>query len=275
MEKTCLLWSLKMRFTVLTVTYNRGYLLGQTYESLCVQTFKDFEWVIIDDGSTDGTRELVSSWKSFFPIRYTWKPNGGKHTAVNMGVRQAAGEFVLIIDSDDRCVPQTLERFDYWSKQAPEPERFALFVGLCYREDGVTILGSPLPRDSIDTFSLRDALLLADADRCGVVRTDIFRRFLYPVFRGERFIPESVVWNRILRQYAARYFNEPVKIAGYAFGGLSSQAKLRWSSPMGAVLYYKELAFSSVPLTLRLKAAANAARFSPAALYRIVTGLTS
>jgi glycosyltransferase involved in cell wall biosynthesis len=78
-----------MKFTVLTATYNRAHTLPDVYQSLCAQTFRDFEWVIIDDGSADGTRELVLSWKPSFPIRYTWKQNGGKHTAVNIGVAQA------------------------------------------------------------------------------------------------------------------------------------------------------------------------------------------
>src|SRR5579883_1323984 len=115
-----------MRFTVLTPTYNRVGYLGRVYESLCAQTFRDFEWIIVDDGSTDGTQELVSSWKPFFPIRYTWKPNGGKHTAVNVGVAMAAGEFTLILDSDDHCIPHTLERLDYHWKQISNPERFAV-----------------------------------------------------------------------------------------------------------------------------------------------------
>src|SRR2546423_7154708 len=123
-----------MRFTVLTATYNRAHLLPRVYESLCAQTFRDFEWVIVDDGSTDGTRELVSSWHEDFPIRYFWKPNGGKHTAVNLGVQEAAGQFIVILDSDDRLIPDTLERLDYHWKQIPDPRQFAFLVCLCYRE---------------------------------------------------------------------------------------------------------------------------------------------
>src|SRR5437879_13793520 len=108
-----------MRFTVLTPTYNRAHLLEGVYRSLCAQTFRDFEWVIVDDGSTDGTRQLVASWKSFFPIRYTWKPNGGPTSALNAGISAAAGEFIMQVDSDDRLVPHALERFDYRWKQIP------------------------------------------------------------------------------------------------------------------------------------------------------------
>jgi len=257
-----------MRFTVLTATYNRASYLPGVYECLCAQTFRGFEWLIVDDGSTDGTRELVASWKSFFPMRYVWKPNGGKHTAINLGAAQAAGEFTVILDSDDRCVPHTLERFDYQWKQIPRPERFACLVSLCYCEDGTTILGSRFPRDILDVFNLGDALALADADRFGMLRTDVLRKFPYPVFKSERDMLEGVVWNRILRKYGARYFNEPLKIAGYAPGGLTDQRDRRTANPKGAVVYYAELALSNVPLKLRLKSAMNTVRFSIRALFR-------
>src|SRR5579884_1059571 len=137
--------SAALRFTVLTATYNRAYCLPRVYQSLCAQTFRDFEWVIVDDGSTDGTKELVASWKSsFFPIRYFWKPNAGKHTAINLGVLQAKGELTLILDSDDPCIPTALERFDFHWRQIPNPEKFANLSCLCARPDG-SIVGKPYP----------------------------------------------------------------------------------------------------------------------------------
>src|SRR5438132_2378770 len=122
-----------MRVTVMAPTYNRGHTLRVVDERLCSQTFQDFEWVIVDDGSTDGTGDLVATWKPFFPIRYFWKPNAGKHTAMNIGVSRAAGELVLFFDSDDRCIPSALERFDYYWRQIPDPSRFANFSCLCRR----------------------------------------------------------------------------------------------------------------------------------------------
>ena len=251
-----------MRFTVLTATYNRAAHLANVYESLCAQTFRDFEWIIVDDGGADGTREMVAGWKPFFPVRYIWKPNGGKHTAINIGVRLAAGELIMIVDSDDRCLPQTLERLDYHWKKIPSPERFAFLTGLCYEQDGTTLLGKPFPRDCMDTFELRETLALPAGDRCGIVRADVIRNFPYPEFENERFILEGVVWNRILRRYGARYVNEPFKIAGYAPGGLSQSGDLRFASPRGAVVYHWELVMSAVPVRMRLKAAINALRFS-------------
>src|SRR5262249_27239052 len=106
------------------------------------------------------------------------------------------------------------------------------------------------------------------ADRWGIVRADVFKQFRYPEFRNERFMLEGVVWNRILRRYAARFINEPLLIASYVPGGLGRQGDLRSSSPKGAVVYHAELAFSRVPAAMRIKSAINAIRFSGVALAR-------
>src|SRR5262249_53684482 len=161
--------------------------------------------------------------------------------------------FVIITDSDDRCVPQALERLDYLWRQIPNPEKFSNLVARCYANDG-SILGDPLPRDYVDVFNLGEALaIVGNTDRWGMMRTDIFNGFPYPEFPNERFIPEGVVWNRILSKNGVRYVNEPLLIAGYAPGGLGRQGDLRYSSPKGAALYYRELACCKVPLRLRLK----------------------
>ena len=256
-----------MTFTVLTATFNRAHLLAGLYQSLCAQTLHDFEWVIVDDGGTDGTKELVASWRPFFPIRYTWKPNGGKHTAINAGVQQAAGDFIAIVDSDDRIVPRALERLHHHWRQIQDPTLFATLVGLCCAEDG-SVLGDALPQDSVDVFNLRDAQKLEGADRWGMIRTDILKKFRYPEFKNERFMLEGVVWNRILKKYAIRYVNEPLLIACYAPGGLGRQGDLRFSSPKGAVVYHTELAFSDAPVKVRVKSAINAMRFSLVAILR-------
>lgn len=256
----------RYRFTVITPTYNRAHLIERTYKSLCAQTFTNFEWVVIDDGSADATKELVLSWKAFFPIRYLWKFNGGLHTALNLGTAVAEGEFVTQLDSDDYYVSHALERFDYLWQQIPTPERFSTLIGLCRREDESTI-GSPLSRESIDTFTLRDALALVDADRCSIVRSDVARSFRYPEFKNERFMIPGLVHNRILSKYAARHFNEPLKVVCPAPGHMSSR-DLRWSSPKGAFLYHTELALSDVPKGMRAKSALNAVRFAAVAALR-------
>ena len=102
-----------MRFTVFTPSYNRAHTLDRVYSSLCAQTFTDFEWVIVDDGSTDGTADLVASWRKEhpFPIIYEKQSNQGKHIAVNRGAQLARGELFLIADSDDAFPSNALQIF--------------------------------------------------------------------------------------------------------------------------------------------------------------------
>ena len=99
------------KFTVFTPTYNRGYVLRRAFESLQRQTFKDFEWVVVDDGSTDNTRVLVAdlAQKALFPVRYFYQTHGHKKKAINYGVREARGELFVFLDND-------LNRFDFESK---------------------------------------------------------------------------------------------------------------------------------------------------------------
>jgi glycosyltransferase involved in cell wall biosynthesis len=250
-----------MRFTVLTPTYNRAHTLGRVYGSLCAQTFHDFEWVIVDDGSTDRTRELVAPWKPFFAIRYFWKPNGGKHTAVNLGVSLAEGEFILIFDSDDRCVPDALERFDHHWRQIPHPSRFACLVAACSTPEGRP-LSEPYPSEYVDAHSLEETLRYgAGGERWGIVRTDVLRQFPYP--EGERYAIEALVWNRIARKYAIRFLNESLRIYYPTSGGIADTGmELLASSPRATLTYYGELFLSPIPLRLRLKAGANFCRFA-------------
>ncbi len=100
-------------FTVFTATYNRAHLLQRVFDSLERQTYRDFEWLIVDDGSTDDTESIVRDWglRADFPVRYVRQPHSGKHVAFNRGVREARGRLFLTWDSDDGAVPEALERF--------------------------------------------------------------------------------------------------------------------------------------------------------------------
>lgn len=250
-----------MRFTVLTPTYNRAHVLGRVYESLCAQSLRDFEWVIVDDGSMDGTKDLVASWKADFPIRYCWKPNGGKHTAMNLGVREARGEFVLFFDSDDRCTPNALERFDYHWRQIPDASKFANLSCLCRTPEG-QVIGKPYPADSVDAFTFADQLRYrSSGERWGINRADVLRQYPWP--EGELFVPEGLVWDRISRKYAARFINEALRIYEPSPDSLSSRmTDLRASSPKATLTYYRELALSPAPIAIRLRAAVNFCRFA-------------
>ena len=99
--------------TVFTPAYNRAHTIGRTYKSLCSQKCKDFVWLIVDDGSTDNTAELVKDWMSKdngFEIQYIYKENGGMHTAHNVAYRNIHTELNTCIDSDDALSENAVEK---------------------------------------------------------------------------------------------------------------------------------------------------------------------
>ena len=204
-------------FTVFTPTYNRAQTLHRVYQSLLKQTFRDFEWLIIDDGSTDGTRALVDSWKedtvTWFPIRYIWQQNQHKKTAHNRGVREACGKLFLPLDSDDYCVPNALERLAYHWFAIPEAKRdgFSAVTALCANENG-TIVGERFPgKKWIDSDSLEMAYRYGiTGEKWGFQRLDVLKRFLFPEeIPGH--VPEGIVWSQIARHYKTRFINEPLR----------------------------------------------------------------
>src|SRR4051812_28646573 len=100
---------MSIAITVITPAFNRAHTLPAVYESLLAQTFRAFEWVLVDDGSSDGTREWVESLKApACPIVYRYQPNSGKPTAVNLGLSLARGDYVVVLDSDDKATPDAL-----------------------------------------------------------------------------------------------------------------------------------------------------------------------
>lgn len=140
-------------FTVLTPTFNRAHTLDRVYHSLCAQTLADFEWIIVDDGSTDETENIVRNWQhqNLIVIRYFQQENLGKHIAFNHGVREGKGQFFLTLDSDDECKPFTLERLrSHWlAIVAAIRHRYSPVTCLCEGTKG-NIVGSGYPADPLD-----------------------------------------------------------------------------------------------------------------------------
>jgi glycosyltransferase involved in cell wall biosynthesis len=254
-------------FTVFTPTYNRRHTLSGVYNSLKAQTCQDFEWAIVDDGSSDGTAELVQEWQSAapFPIRYAYQQNSGKHVAWNRGVNMARGEMFVILDSDDTCVPHALERFREAWLEIPEADRgrYSTVTALCAHPAG-RMVGSAFPAAVVDAHTaVAQITIRGRGERWGMNRTDLLRRYLFPVYEGERFIPEAIVWNRLARGYSTRFVNEPLRIYEPRIDGLSAtMLRIRVCSPQGTAITYRELAELDLPLALRARAAVNCVRFS-------------
>lgn len=202
-------------FTVFTPTYNRRHTLHRVYESLKAQTYRDFEWLIVDDGSTDNTCELVEQWQeeNLIPIRYIYQENSHKHIAFNRGVREAKGEFFLSFDSDDSCEPQALERFKYHWDAIPldQKEKFSTVSCLCKYTDG-KIVGDLFPFNPTDSDFLEIHYgFKVKGEKWGFHRTDIVRGFLFGEKMMGTHLPESLRWRKIAKKYKTRFVNEALR----------------------------------------------------------------
>ncbi len=264
-----------MLITVFTPTYNRAHLLPRLYESLCRQTFKEFEWLIVDDGSTDGTQEWVNSILNSqfsilnsFSTRYFYQENGGKHKAVNRGVKVAKGELFFIADSDDRLQDDALEIVAAAFEKIREDKSIAGVVGLdCF--DKGEIVGSGLPKDTIDCNAIDIRLRHhVTGDLKEVFRTSVLKEFPFPEIEGERFCPEQLVWFRIAQKYRMRYFNKPIYIAEYQEQGITANiTRTRMNSPIASMMTYAELNSYAIPFASKIKAAINYWRFRMSCSY--------
>lgn len=251
-----------MLITVFTPTYNRAHLLGRLYESLCAQRFTDFEWLIVDDGSTDGTASLVQSFiaERRIDIKYLSQRNGGKHRAINHGVGQAKGELFFIVDSDDYLPADSLQSIA--TEYAKCDSSMGGVAGLD-ATDGGKVIGSGLAQEFIECNSMEIRFKHhVTGDLAEVFKTSVMREFPFPEIDGEKFCPEALVWNRIALKYNLRYFNKVIYIAEYQDGGLTDNiVRVRRQSPVTSTTYYAELLLSSIPWGQKLKAAINYWRF--------------
>jgi glycosyltransferase involved in cell wall biosynthesis len=206
----------RCRFTVFTPTFNRAETLYRPYESLRAQTISNFEWLIVDDGSTDRTAGLVREWQGTakFPIRYFQQANRGKHVAFNRAVREANGELLVQLDSDDACVHNALERFDAIWRAIPQSRqgRFAGIWCLCLDHTG-RLTGTPFPRDGMDTTAPEVYYRYrVTGEKWFCYRTEVLRQFPFPELPGFTHIPEAIVWSRMTRNYLIRCVNEALRI---------------------------------------------------------------
>lgn len=262
--------------TILTPTYNRKDLLSRVFESLCNQSCFDFEWLIVDDGSTDGTEQLVETKfkkpSSIFDIRYFKKENGGKHTAVNVGVKNAKGDYIVILDSDDELTSDAIEIISKYSVDIKKQEILGGMAFLMKHKNGKLI--NKYNKDIfashnnytikyIDTSTIDIRYKYhVTGDICEVFKTNILRKFPFPEIKGEKFCPEVLVWNRIGQKYKLRYFEKVIYKRDYLNGGLTSKMVLiRRQSPTMACMCYKEMMHLQIPVIYKLKAMLNFLRY--------------
>lgn len=203
-------------FTVFTPTYNRANTLYRVYDSLCNQTYKNFEWIIVDDGSTDTTKELIQSYiaENKIKIIYFYQKNSGKHVAVNRGVKLAKGELFVIADSDDSFIPESLEVFyNNWIMLKDKQTSYKGITCRCIDEVGNKIGNKSIPKPYYDVDELSFRYKFGyKGELWGAIRTDILKEYPFPECDGLKFYPECIVWDSIAKKYVTRYIDDTLRI---------------------------------------------------------------
>lgn len=244
------------KITVFTPTYNRAYILENLYRSLQRQSYTGFEWLVVDDGSSDGTEELFAQWnqeKNPFPIRYVKQENGGKCRAINHGLKLAEGELFFTVDSDDYLTDDALEKVVKWDEELPKDGSYCGFAG----NRGTT--PEETPNRLFDGGYLDgtawDRYGQVDGERAFVFYTELHRKYLYPEFPGEKFLTEAVTWDQMAYDgYKMRFYNDIIWIWEYKPDGLTKAGyKVFLDNPQGTGLFFRQKAeYFHYPLKTKL-----------------------
>ncbi len=228
--------------TVFTPAYNRAHTLPRTYQSLCRQTCKEFEWLVVDDGSIDNTANLVKGWiaEGIIPIRYIYQENQGMHGAHNTAYRNIQTELNTCIDSDDYMPDDAVEKIiTFW--QSHKDEKYAGIIGLDIAPSGA-VIGQKFPQELKET-TLRGYYedLNGSGDKKLVYRTDVVKRYPeYPIFPGEKYVGLAYKYHCIDEDYPLLVLNEPLVIVDYQMDGSSSGMwKQYWNNPKGFAFFRK------------------------------------
>lgn len=227
-----------MLLTVFTPTYNRAHTLPKLYESLTRQSSRDFEWLIVDDGSTDNTRELVNGWiaEGKLDLRYVYKENGGKPSAHNLGVKEARGELFICVDSDDHLVDGAVSTvINACESKTDNTVGLIAYKALA---DGTGV--TDIKNENITAFTLKDGY-----DRYGltgdtalVFKVDALRKFEFPTFEGERFVPEGYLYDKIDTLGKLTVVREQIYICEYLDDGYTANMKrILYKNPQGYFAY--------------------------------------
>lgn len=248
----------KPLLTVFTPTYNREKLLTRCYESMKAQTNQNFIWMVVDDGSTDGTSELVKKWISEsngLEIKYLYKENGGLHTAYNKAIENIETELCVCIDSDDFMPNNAVELIiDFWRENGSE--KYAGIVGLDFDLNG-KVIGDLLPNKEVNLIDLfLGKYKIKNGDRTNVVRTELYKRFApMKVFPGEKNFNPHYMHLQISQDYDFLVLNENLRFVDYQPNGMTNSMLRQYRSSPNSFAEIRKLylSFKNTSLWFKLK----------------------
>ena len=232
--------------TILTPTYNRSYTLKRLFDSLIAQEDMNFEWLVIDDGSTDTTKNLINSFeeKKLINIRYFYQENMGKPSAINLGVKKSSRDYIFIVDSDDVVTSDCISVLS--SEINSHLASKDTFSGLCFRKgklDG-SVLGNEIRNINLEyeLYHSTNIKNLFKVDMAYCFKKNYMEKNIFPRFKNESFVPELYIWNKITDlNLVYTYMNKVIYLCEYMPDGLSANFKSQLKkNPNGFLLYYKD-----------------------------------
>lgn len=247
-----------MTLTILTPTYNRIRELGALYNSLKKQTCMTFEWVIVDDGSTDDTFSIINKWadEDIVNIKTLKKVNGGKHTALNYAIKKITSELIFIVDSDDILTLDAVEIiYKYHSKYA-DNESVCGYSFLRAFPNG-EINGKEFQSNELIASYIETRLNSNDvmSDKAEVFKTKCLKEFPFPEFCNEKFLGEDIIWIQMARKYKMVHINKAIYIGNYQEDGLTKNRRIHnIKSPIGCMKRAEQFMKDDINYKIRLKA---------------------
>lgn len=233
-----------MEITIITPTYNRAKKLCKLYNSLKNQTNKEFIWLIIDDGSTDNTEYIINQFisENRINIEYYKKQNGGKHTALNMGIKKIQTDLTFIVDSDDWLEKNAVETINMYHKKYKYNNQICGYSFLRKYSNG-TVNGKFLDKNEVvdDYINIRINGKDTNSDKAEVWKTKCLNEYPFPEFKGEKFLGEDIVWIQMALKYKMVFINEAIYVSEYLEEGLTkNRRKNNIQSPNGCYFRAKK-----------------------------------
>ena len=241
--------------SILTPSFNRASLLTKLYDSLKNQSDFSFEWIIADDGSNDNTKDVCNSFTNDkFDIKYIYKENGGKHTAINEGVKYCKGILTFIVDSDDCLTANAIEEIKKYYFKYNNLNDIAGFSFLRQYPDGKLNITSNHENEYIASYNNVRIYEQRIGDMAEVYYTDILKQYPFPIFENEKFLGEDVIWIEIEKKYNLVFINEPIYISNYLDTGLTKNRRSNnIKSCNGCYYRAKEMLNIKLPFKLKIK----------------------
>lgn len=267
-----------MILTVFTPLYNRERSIYEVYDSLQKQTTKEFVWLVINDGSTDRSGEImekiIANHGDNFKIRYIVQKNLGLTRTINKAVSITETPLIYRLDSDDIALPNAVESILKYYPMV-DSKSYAALVFLSLNNQGKIVGYHPFSVPTICNFSSYRDKYKAKGDRAEVMKTEIYKNYLFPELDNEKFCPEGLVWNRIAQKYSALYICEPIYQKGCPDDSITADVYnyLKRNCKGTSLYYYEIVTNNSFSFSYRLENLIRYYRYAPYAKSPLIKGI--